>query len=295
MNLNDAKNLTVLITGASGGIGTYLTREFARRGANLALVAYPGVGLEDLKSEAQKTGCKAIAFSSDLRENEQCHSVVEQVLKEFGRIDILINNAGVEFTSFYHELPEDTVRSILRINLEAPMILTHLVLPTMLAKKSGCIINMSSLAGKSFPAFQEPYAATKAGLVGFTSSLRATYAGTGVSASVICPGFVEAGIYERLKQKTGFAAPASFGTSQPQAVVRAVIRAIERDVPEIIVNPIPVRPLLALTALLPGLGEWLVRVMGAHKFFRRVRDAEAQRQTVPMPSPAALPASQRCH
>jgi short-subunit dehydrogenase len=292
MNLNDAKKLTVLITGASGGIGTYLTREFIRRGANLALVAYPGAGLDDLKVEAQKAGCKAIASSADLREPEQCHLLVDQVMKEFGGIDILINNAGVEFTSFYHELREETVRSILRINLEAPMLLTHLVLPHMLQKKSGFIVNMSSLAGKSFPAFQEPYAATKAGLVGFTSSLRATYAGSGVSASVICPGFVEAGIYERLKKKTGFGAPASFGTSQPQAVVRAVIRAIQRNSPEIIVNPIPVRPLLALTALFPALGEWLVRAMGAHKFFRRVRDVEAQ-QSVPVAPPTAAPAAQR--
>ena len=295
MNLNNAKNLTVLITGASGGIGTYITREFIRRGANLALVAYPGAGLEDLKAEALKAGCKAIAHSSDLRENDQCHFVIEQVVKEFGGIDILINNAGVEYTSFYHELREDTVRSILRVNLEAPMILTWLAIPHMLKKKSGFIINMSSLAGKSFPAYQEPYAATKAGLVGFTSSLRATYSGTGVSASVICPGFVEAGIYERLKQKTGFGAPVTFGTSRPEAVVRAVIRAIEHDTPEIIVNPIPCRPLLATTALLPRLGESLLRVMGAHKFFRRVRDAEAQPSSQPTPSPAAVPASSRSH
>jgi short-subunit dehydrogenase len=290
MNLDNAKNLTVLITGASGGIGTYLTREFIRRGANLVLVAYPGAGLDDLKTEAQKAGCKAIAFSSDLREPEQCHFVVDQALKEFGAVDILINNAGIEYTSFYHELKEETVRSILRINLEAPMLLTHLVLPHMLKRKSGCVINMSSLAGKSFPAFQEPYAATKAGLVGFTSSLRATYNGTGITASVICPGFVEAGIYERLKRKTGFGAPASFGTSRPEAVVRAVVKAIERNSPEIIVNPIPCRPLIALTALLPSFGEWLVRVMGAHKFFRRVRDVEAQQQSGSVPSAPPLPA-----
>ena len=280
-----------MITCASGGLGTYITREFIRRGVNLALVAYPGVELENLKAEAERAGCRAMALSSDLRDPEQRHIVVDTVLKQFGAIDILINNAGVEMTSFYHELSEQAILDITRVNLEAPMILTWLVLPKMVARGSGHVVNMSSLAGKLGPGYQEPYAATKAALVNFTVSLRATYAGTGVSASVICPGFVEAGIYERLKRNTGCVAPASFGTSQPQAVADAVIRAIERNKAEIIVNPLPVRPLLAVNALAPGISEWLVTKMGAHKFFRRVRDAQvaAAKTNVPAQSPVLSP------
>jgi short-subunit dehydrogenase len=286
MSIKISRGMTVIITGASGGLGTFITHEFARRGVNLTLVACPGAGLEPLKQEVEKVGGKAIIFASDLREPEQRRLVIDSTLKEFGAIDILINNAGVEMTSFYHELSEDAILGINRINLEAPMILSWLALPHMLAKRSGHIVNMSSLAGKLAPGYQEPYAASKAGLVNFTMSLRATYAGTGVSASVICPGFVEAGIYERLKRTTGCVAPASFGTSQPKAVVNAVIRAIERDKPEIIVNPLPCRPLICLHALMPAVGEWLVTKMGAHKFFRRVRDAQLN----PAKSePAALP------
>lgn len=274
MNLSDGGKLNVLITGASGGLGTYITNEFIRRRTNLALVAFPGNPLDDMAKSAREAGCKAIAMAADLRERDKCRYVVERTTAEFGDIDLLINNAGIEFTSYFHELPEDAFIDVLRLNLEAPMILTRLVLPPMLSRKRGHIVNISSLAGKAGPAYQEPYAASKAGLVAFTVSLRATYHGSGVSASVICPGFVEAGIYARLKQTTGCNAPSCLGTSRPETVVRAIVRAIERDLPEVIVNPIPVRPLFALTALFPSVGELLVRKMGVHNFFRRVRDAE---------------------
>jgi short-subunit dehydrogenase len=146
----------------------------------------------------------------------------------------------------------------------------------MLERKRGHIVNISSLAGKAAPAFQEPYAATKAGLIAFTASLRATYRGSGVSASVIVPGFVEAGIYTRLKAKSGCPAPALIGTSPPEAIPRAVIRAIEKDLPEVVVNPIPVRPLFALAALLPSLGEWLFSQIDANEFFRKVVEAQTR-------------------
>src|SRR6266446_2045991 len=162
---------------------------------------------------------------------------------------------------------------MIAINLEAPMILSRLVLPGMLERRSGHIVNVSSLAGKAGPAFQEPYAATKAGLIAFTASLRATYRGSGVSASVISPGFVEAGIYANLKARTGYAAPVVLGTSAPETVPRAVIRAVERNIPEVIINSIPIRPLLVLNLLLPSFGEWLTHKTGASDFFGRVAKA----------------------
>lgn len=260
---------TVLITGASGGLGTHITREFARRGVRLALTAFPGNDLEKLRTEVEKHGCECIALVFDLRNRNEIQQLIETVLKRFGQVDILVNNAGIEFTSYYHELPEANILDVLNINLEAPMILTRLLLSQMLKQRHGHVINISSLAGKSGPAFQEPYSASKAGLIAFTESLRATYHNSGVSASVIVPGFVEAGIYEQLKARTGCGAPALLGTSSPNAVARAVLRAIERDIPETIVNPLPVRPLLAFTALFPSAGEWLINKIGSNKFFER--------------------------
>jgi short-subunit dehydrogenase len=269
----DFSGQTCLLTGASGGLGIFMAEALADMGMNLALVAYPGAGLEDLRKQIAKKGGKVIAFPADLRVNSERHLAIEKVLAEFGRIDVLVNNAGVEFTSAYHDLSEQNIQEIIAVNLEAPMILSRLVLPAMLQQKRGHIVNISSLAGRSGPAYQEPYAATKAGLIAFTFSFRATYRGTGVSASVVTPGFVEAGIYANLKERTHCAAPALLGTSPPQEVARAVVRCIERDVPEIIINRWPIKPLLALCIICPRTAAWLIEKTGANKFFKRVVEA----------------------
>ncbi|HWQ91205.1 MAG TPA: SDR family NAD(P)-dependent oxidoreductase, partial [Clostridia bacterium] len=242
---------TVFLTGASGGLGAFIARAFAKRKVNLALVAYPGTGLEALRDEVVALGVRADIWAADLRQPEARRTAVEEVTRNLGPVDVLINNAGVEFCSPYHELTEEQISEVIGVNLEAAMLLTRLVLPGMLERRRGHIVNMSSLAGKSGPAFQEAYAATKAALVGFTASLRASYRDTGVSASVIVPGFVEAGIYERLKAKSGVAAPFVLTGSTPDQVAAAILRAIDRNSAEIIVNRYPIRPMLALTAISP--------------------------------------------
>jgi short-subunit dehydrogenase len=271
-------NQTVLLTGASGGLGTYIARALAAYGLNQALIAFPGKDLPPLKEELEKNGISAYYLVADLRVKEERQRVVREVSKTFGQIDILINNAGVEFTAPYHALSEDDINSVIEVNLEAPMQLTRLVIPYMLERGSGHIVNMSSLAGKAGPAFQEPYAATKSGLIAFTMALRETYFCSGISASVICPGFVEAGIYARLKEKSGCSAPVLLGTSRPEKIGKAVIRAIQKDIPQVIINPYPVRPLLALSEMSPRLGAWITRTMGGSKFFKRVYEARKERE-----------------
>lgn len=268
---------TALLTGASGGLGTYIARALAGYGVNEALVAFPGKDLPPLKEEIEKNGINAYYLVADLRIREERQRVVADVGKTFGQIDILINNAGVEFTAPYHALSEDEIDSVIAVNLEAPMHLTRLIIPQMLQRGSGHIVNMSSLAGKAGPAYQEPYAATKSGLIAFTMALRETYLRSGVSASAICPGFVEAGIYARLKETSGCSAPALLGTSRPEKVGEAVIRAIQNDIPQVIINPYPVRPLFALSEISPRLGAWIARAMGASQFFKRVYEAQKSR------------------
>ena len=158
----------------------------------MALVAHPGSGLEAVRREAEQYGARALVLVSDLRDPGQRRQLVQDVRRELGPIDILINNAGVEFTSAYTDLSEEIIREVLAVNLEAPMMVSRFVLPEMLERKRGHIVNMSSLAGKAGPAYQEPYAATKAGLIGFTSSLRATYRRDGVSATVVVPSLIVA-------------------------------------------------------------------------------------------------------
>lgn len=247
----------------------------AAAGVDLLLVAYPGVGLKEVSDAVDGLGVRSRVLVADLRERAERLRVQAVALEEFGRVDLLINNAGVEFSKPYHELSADQVLDVLKVNLGAPMLLTHDVLPGMLERRCGHIVSLSSLAGKSGPAYQEPYAATKAALSAFTLSLRSTYRGTGVSASSVCPGFVEAGIYTRLKQQTGRSAPPLLGAIRPERVAEAVLRAIRHDVPEIILNRYPVRPLLALAALSPRLGLWITRKLGVNDFFQSVVSAQA--------------------
>ena len=276
--MNIQSSDVVLITGASGGLGTHMVHEFARHRVRLVLVAYPGNELEELAVEIKKQGCECTAYVFDLRKRNEREQLIDDVLKRFGRVDILVNNAGIEYTSYYHDLSEDKILDVLNVNLEAPMILTRKLLPPMLERRRGHVVNISSLAGKSGPAFQEPYSASKAGLIAFTASLRATYRGSGVNASVIVPGFVETGIYSNLKQLTKCSAPPWLGTSTPESVAKAIIRAIERNRPEIIINPLPVRPLVAFTALLPTAGEWLIGKIGSNQFFKKAVDAQKRGQ-----------------
>jgi short-subunit dehydrogenase len=269
-----AAGQTVLLTGATGGLGPHMAAALASRGMNLVLVAYPGGELEEVRLATLARGVKAISLVLDLAKDQDRRQAIEATKTEFGGVDLLVNNAGVEYSSYYHELSETRIKEVLSVNLEAPMMMSWLALPGMLNQGHGHIVNISSLAAKSGPAFQECYAATKAALFGFTMSLRATYRRLGVSASVICPGFVEAGIYSRLKTRAGRSAPALLGAVSPERVARALLRAVESDRLEIIVNRYPVRPLLALSAVSPSLGCWLAAQFGVNDFFQRVVDAE---------------------
>ncbi len=269
------KNLagrTAILTGASGGLGSHLVHALATERINLLLVAFPGVELPKVQATAARETVRAEVLVADLRDQKERSRVIEHALRTFGGVDLLINNAGVEYSWAYHELTSSQIAEVLAVNLEAPMLLTWQLLPHLLQRGSGHIVNISSLAGKAGPGFQEPYSATKAALVGFTQSLRASYHGSGVSASVVTPGFIEAGIYTRLKETTGNSAPMLLGACPPERVCRAVLRAIRNDCPEIIVNRFPVRPILALSALSPRFGEWFNRTIGVTKFFRRAAE-----------------------
>jgi len=269
----------------------HLAEALAREGMELLLVAYPGVGLQEVSAAVARLGTRSGTIEADLREPGECARTVRCALDQFGRVDVLVNNAGVEYSQPFHELSAQQVRDVLAVNLEAPLELTRLVLPGMLERRQGHIISLSSLAGKSGPAFQEPYAATKAALTAFTFSLRSSYRGTGVSASVVCPGFVEAGIYARLKARSGCAAPWLLAGCRPEQVAQAVVRAIRRDVPEILVNRYPIGLVLALAAYSPTFGAWLSRRLGVDDFFRNVVEADRHRgvqppDSIPTPKPA---------
>ena len=182
-------------------------------------------------------------------------------LHEFGSIDVLINNAGIEAFRPYHLIEPADIVQTLQVNLTGTLLLTRFVLPHMLKAGRGHIVNMASTAGKFGPAFGAAYGTSKAGMIAFTQSLRGELYKTGVSVSAICPGFAnDGGIYEVIKQRTGRGTPWYLGSTSAEAVARAVIRSIRRDRPESIVNIPALRPVFVLCQAFPRLGEWIVRM-----------------------------------
>ena len=146
----------------------------------------------------------------------------------------------------------------------------------MLHQKSGAIINMASTAGKHCPAFGSVYGATKAGLIGFTQGLRGEYLSHGITATAICPGFTKSGgIYEDIVKATGKKTSLALGGTSTKAVARAVLKAIRKGPPELIVNWPPVRPAMVLREIFPRLGEMLTTAV-SKKFVQRAADAAAK-------------------
>jgi short-subunit dehydrogenase len=265
MPLTSLHGTTALITGASRGLGRHIARALAAEGVELVLAARTRAGLETLATELRSEfGRNVCVAPTDVGDRVALSELAERSLD----VDVLVNNAGIETPSFFHELPLEEMEKMLQVNLVAPMVLTRLLLPGMLARGRGHIVNVASLAGKAGPPLAETYAVTKAGLIAFTQSLRASYAHSGVSASVICPGFVIGeGMFADRAARDRITAPRLLGTSRPEEVGNAVVRAIVRDEPERIVNPGPMRLLSALGQLSPRLPEWFKRRMGLRTMY----------------------------
>ena len=277
--MKNLKGRTAVVTGASKGIGVYIARALAKKGMNLVLAARSQSELEAVKAEVEGMGVEAIVVQTDVSDKAALRSLVDAAKAEFGAIDVLVNNAGIESVYRYHALEFEEVEEILNVNLQAPMMLTWLVLPGMLERGEGHIVNISSMAGKVGPAFGEAYGATKAGLIGFTQSLRGSYEGSGVSASVVSPGFVDTGMYTDMQEQYGVKAPATIGSSKPEKVSKAVVKAIEKDLGDVIVNPGPMRLLLGTNAMTPGFFEWVSKRMKISETFRRVADAREKERS----------------
>ena len=260
----------VLLTGASRGLGPVIAEAFAKRGARLALAARNELELERVAAKMRELGAEVLIVPTDVAQRAQLVRLVARVSEAFGRIDVLVNNAGLEQVCFYESLALDEISNFIEVNLTAPLALSRLVLPGMQERGMGHIVNMASVAGFGAAAFGETYGATKAGLVGFTRSLRASLKtlDSPVSASVVCPVFVnQAGMFADLKNTHAVEAPPILGTCTPQAVAGAVLRAIERDEPELLVGERPLRFMFSGAVMFPRLLEWLSLKLGVNAIF----------------------------
>lgn len=259
--MKELRGKNAIVTGASRGLGVYIAKTLAQHGVNLALAARSADKLEETRRTCEAMGVRAIAVAADVTSLDDQRRLVATAEREFGTIDILVNNAGIELVSAFADLSIEQIDDVIRTNLNAPIWLTKLVLPSMLSRKSGAIVQVASLAGKAPVPYDSIYATTKAGLINFAESIQGELEGTGVTSSVVCPGFVsEAGMWAD-REAAGARRPFTLGTVSPQKVANAVIRAIQGH-PEMIVAAMPMRPLLAVIDLAPRLRVGISRRLG---------------------------------
>ena len=180
-----------LVTGAGRGIGKAVALSLAKLGCRVVLAARTAAQLSEVQQEIQRAGGVAIAIPTDLMRDEDIDTLVRESQREFGAVDILINNAGWGKRASVVRAKIEDLDQTLRVNLRAPMILAQKVLPAMIAKGEGAVINVSSVSGKSGEADGAAYSASKFGLIGFTESLYEEVREQGIKVAVILPGFVD--------------------------------------------------------------------------------------------------------
>lgn len=182
---------TAIITGAARGIGKAIALKYAQEGAN---IAFTDLAIDDNAKQTEKEiaafGVKVKGYASNAADFDDTHKVVDEIVKDFGRVDILINNAGITRDGLMMRMTEQQWDMVININLKSAFNFIHAITPVMMKQKSGSIINMSSVVGLSGNAGQTNYSASKAGMIGLAKSIAKEVGSRGIRANCICPGFI---------------------------------------------------------------------------------------------------------
>lgn len=197
------ENQVVLVTGASRGIGKAIATSFAQSGANVAFTYLSSVEKgQALEKELAAFGIKAKGYRSDASKFDQAEELVNQVLEDFGQIDVLINNAGITRDGLLMRMSEEQWDEVIDINLKSVFNLTKACIKPMMKAKAGSIINMTSIVGIKGNGGQANYSASKAGIIGFTKSVALELGSRNIRCNAIAPGFIETEMTGELNEAT---------------------------------------------------------------------------------------------
>ncbi len=197
------QNKTALVTGASKGIGHAIALKFAEHGANVAFTYLSSVEQgQALEAELSSKGIKARGYRSDASDFAQADKLINDVVAEFGSLDILVNNAGITMDNLLLRMTEEMWDKIMDVNLKSCFNTVKAACKPMMKQKSGSIINMTSVVGLKGNAGQSNYAASKAGIIGFTKSIALELGSRGIRSNAIAPGFIETEMTGKLDEKT---------------------------------------------------------------------------------------------
>jgi short-subunit dehydrogenase len=257
---------TVLLTGATGGIGHAIARALAARGAKLILTGRRADVLEPLASEL---GARFLVV--DLADR----AAVDGLAGEAADTDILVANAALPATGTLDSFSVEEIDRALDVNLRAPIVLARALSTRMIDRGSGQLVFISSLSGKAATSRTALYNTSKFGLRGFSSALRGDLHGTGVGVSAIFPGFIrDAGMFA----DAGVKLPPGVGTKTPEDVAGAVVKAIERDRAEIDVAPVMLRASTVLASLAPELAAKMGRKLGSEDITRQMHEGQRDKR-----------------
>ena len=244
------RDRVAVVTGASSGIGKQIALEFARRGSHVVLAARRKELLEQVAAQCRAFGVVVEIVIGDLAERRQAENVVRRAVERFGRLDVLVNNAGIPKHKHFVDVTAEDVEHTLRVNFLAPAYLTIAALPQMLRQGEGYVVNISSAAGKIPPPRETVYAASKFALTGFTEGLWLDLAGSNIHPAVIHVGPIDTEIWDKAASE---AEVRYRGKKHPPSLVAdAVFRCIEQKRFEATV-PRSLSLIFLFKSLLPGL------------------------------------------
>ncbi len=185
------QNKVAIVTGSGRGIGRAIALKYAQEGADVVITDLRcDEAVEQFVAELQALGVRAKAYASDASNFEAAHELVKQVVEDFGRVDVLVNNAGITRDGLMMRMTEEQWDLVINVNLKSAFNLIHAVTPVMMKQRSGSIINMASVVGVSGNAGQANYSASKAGMIGLAKSIAKEMGSRGVRANSIAPGFI---------------------------------------------------------------------------------------------------------
>jgi short-subunit dehydrogenase len=229
------KGKVAVITGASKGIGRATALLFARQGADVVLAARSEEKLKELRDEIKKFDVKVLVVPTDVTRKEDIDNLIKRTADEFGRIDILLNNAGKGIHGRVAMTPYSDIEEILNVNLYGPIYCMCSVLPQMLRQGTGQIINISSVVGKQASPNNAAYCAAKFGLQGFSGSLRAELAMNGIDVIVVCPSTTDTEFFNEMKYVEP-RRPRSFPTNTPEHVAKVILKASLKRKHQVVVS-----------------------------------------------------------
>lgn len=264
----DLRGATVLITGGTRGLGFALAQEFARQGARIAICARNERELEIARAELERRSAEVLAVVCDVADEDQVFRLVAAVLERFGHLDVLVNNAGIITVGPLRNLTLNDFRESMNIMFWGPVHTTFAILPHMLERGSGRIVNVTSIGGKVAVPHLLPYGTAKFAATGFSEGLRAELAQSGISVTTVTPGLMRTGSYVHALVKGHHRAEYtwfSLGDSLPflsisaRRAARQIVSATRRGQPELIISW-QAQVLARAHGLLPGLTQHILGV-----------------------------------